>query len=77
LFGGLPGMIMEANANDGEVIFTAKKIEFKKLSKDDFRKPSGGKKVIEAEFTKQREAWMKEMGIQNGGSGGGIRIIRN
>ncbi|MEZ4904127.1 MAG: GLPGLI family protein [Spirosomataceae bacterium] len=77
LFGGLPGLVLEVNINEGETIFTAKKIEFKQLNKEDFRKPSGGKKVTEAEFTKQREAWMKEMGIQNGGSGGAIRIIRN
>ncbi|MCU0339207.1 MAG: GLPGLI family protein [Spirosomaceae bacterium] len=76
VFGGLPGMILEANVNDGEMIYTAQTIDFKKLGKDDFRKPSGGKKVTEAQFNKERDAWMKEMGVQPGG-GPGIRVIRN
>jgi len=77
IFGGLPGLIVEANINDGEIVYTAKKIDFKKLGKDGLRRPSGGKKVTDAEFKKQREAWMKEMGMPANGSGGGIRIIRN
>jgi GLPGLI family protein len=76
-FGGLPGLVIEANINEGEIVYSAKKIDFKKLGKDGLRRPSGGKKVTDAEFKKKREEWMKEMGIPANGSGGGIRIIRN
>lgn len=77
IFGGLPGMILEVNINDGQMLHVAQKIDFKALSKDEFRKPSGGKKVTEAQFTKERDAWMKEMGIQPGSSGSTFKVIRN
>lgn len=71
-FGGLPGLILEADVNDGDMIYTLTKAEFKKLGAADIKLPSGGKKITEAEFTKKRDEFMKEMGGQ-----GGIRIIRN
>lgn len=71
-FGGLPGLILEVDVNDGEHIYTMTKIDFKKLSKEELKTPTGGKKITAAEFTKKRDEFMKEMGGQ-----GGIRIIRN
>lgn len=71
-FGGLPGLILEVNVNDGDMVYTVSKVEFKKLSSSDLKTPSGGKKITEAEFTKKRDEFMKEMGGQ-----GGIRVIRN
>ncbi len=71
-FGGLPGLILEVDVNDGDMIYSLTKAEFKKLAANDIKLPSGGKKITEAEFTKKRDEFMKEMGGQ-----GGIRIIRN
>lgn len=71
-FGGLPGLILEVNINDGDIVYSVSKIEFKKLSNSDLKTPSGGKKITDAEFNKKRDDFMKEMGGQ-----GGIRIIRN
>jgi len=71
-FGGLPGLILEVDVNGGDMIYSLTKAEFKKLAANDIKLPSGGKKITEAEFTKKRDEFMKEMGGQ-----GGIRIIRN
>lgn len=71
-FGGLPGLILEVDVNDGDMIYNMTKIDFKKLGNADLKTPTGGKKITEAEFTKKRDEFMKEMGGQ-----GGIRIIRN
>ena len=71
-FGGLPGLILEVDVNDGDMFYTMSKAEFKKLTGSDLKTPSGGKKITDAEFTKKRDEFMKEMGGQ-----GGIRIIRN
>lgn len=76
--GGLPGLILEMDINDGETLYKVKKLDFRKLEKESLRRPSGGKKVTSAEFRKKREEWMKEMGLPAGGGGGGnIKIIRN
>jgi GLPGLI family protein len=72
-FGGLPGLVLEVDVNDGDMLYTMSKIEFKKLTGSDLKIPSGGKKITDAEFTKKRDEFMKEMG----GQGGNIRIIRN
>ncbi|TAF94517.1 MAG: GLPGLI family protein [Cytophagia bacterium] len=72
-YGGLPGLILEVNINDGDMVYLAQKIEFKKLAEGALKVPSGGKKITDAEFTKKRDDYMKEMNM----SGGGVRIIRN
>lgn len=71
-FGGLPGLILEADVNEGDMVYMMSKIEFKKLAGSDLKTPSSGKKITDAEFTKKRDEFMKEMGGQ-----GGFRIIRN
>lgn len=71
-YGGLPGLILELDMNEGETIYTAANLNFKKLENSDLKQPSAGKKVTEAEFNKIRDDYMKEMG-----GSGGIRIIRN
>lgn len=49
---GLPGLILEADYNDGAMLITADKIEMKKLGTElDIPKKLKGKKVKEAEFT--------------------------
>jgi GLPGLI family protein len=73
-YGSLPGLILEADANNGEFVTTAKKIEFKKIKDKDIAAPTKGEKITQAELNKKREEWMKA----NGGRGGrnGQVIIR-
>lgn len=71
-FGGLPGMILELNIGDGEIVFTPLEITNNgdpKLVKS----PVNGKKISRKEFQKMMEE------IDGPGSGGGpvIRIIQN
>jgi GLPGLI family protein len=71
-YGGLPGLILELDVNEGEILYMATNLNFKKLEGNDMKLPSGGKKVSETEFNKIRDDYMKEAG-----SSGGMRIIRN
>ncbi|MPR34954.1 GLPGLI family protein [Salmonirosea aquatica] len=71
-YGGLPGLILELDMNEGEMIYTAANLTFKKLEDGDLKVPSGGKKVTETEFNKIRDDYMKEAG-----GIGGVRIFRN
>lgn len=70
-FGGLPGIILELDINDAEIVFTALEIDTK-LDKSLVKAPSNGKKISRKEF----RAMMEE---QFGPPGGKptIRIIRN
>lgn len=72
VFGQLPGTILEIDINSGEIVISAKKIEFKKLKKNDIAAPKKGEKVTDAEFQKMMAERMKEMG-----GGRQMRIIRN
>jgi GLPGLI family protein len=73
----LPGMVLEADVNDGRMTFTAKAVE--PLSKEEMKieKPSDGKKVTEEEFAAIVSEKMKEMGLEEGSTDGGsqIRIV--
>lgn len=71
VFGLLPGMILEVDVNGGELIFTAKKVEFKKLKKGELAAPTKGEKITQAEFKQKMDEQMKRMG------GPGVKIIRN
>ena len=71
-FGSLPGMILEVDSNNGEMLLSAKKIEFKKLKDKDIAMPTKGEKITQAEFRKKMEEWMKA----NGRGGNGRMIIR-
>lgn len=51
LYGGLPGMILELDINDGDLVITAKKIEMKAVTEDlNIPKKLKGKKVTEAQY---------------------------
>ncbi|MFQ5448972.1 MAG: GLPGLI family protein [Saprospiraceae bacterium] len=77
-YGGLPGLILEVNINDGDRVVLASNIELKKLDKGTIEKPTKGKKVTQEEFDKIEAEKMKEMEEEMGGSGHGIKmIIRN
>ncbi|TAE75677.1 MAG: GLPGLI family protein [Bacteroidetes bacterium] len=52
---GLPGAILKLDINNGERVFEAKKITFKKLGKKEIQKPKKGTKVTEAEFKLQMQ----------------------
>lgn len=72
-WGGLPGMILEVDMGDGEMVFTAIEI----VNKGDRKlvsAPTGGKKITRKEYQKMLE---EQFGINPGGSGAPtIRIIR-
>ncbi len=72
-YGQLPGTILEIDINSGEIVISAKKIEFKKVKKNDIAAPKKGEKTTDAEFQKMMAERMKEMG----GGGRPMRIIRN
>lgn len=70
-FSSLPGMILSVDVNDGEMIWLATKIEFKKIKDEDIKAPSKGELIKEEDFRKK----MEEMRQRNGG--GPVRIMRN
>jgi GLPGLI family protein len=77
-YGGLPGLILEINVNDGERTVLASNIELKKLEKGAIEKPTKGKKLTQEEFDKIEAEKRKEMEEEMGGSGHGVKmIIRN
>ena len=47
---GLPGLIMELEVNDGDVVITATKVEFKKLDKELILPKMKGKKIKDADY---------------------------
>lgn len=70
----LPGMVFEANFNNGSRIYTAKSIDTSKDIK--IQKPSDGKKVSEEEYKKIVAEKMKEMGIEQGPENGNqVRVV--
>ena len=71
-FSSLPGMILAVDVNDGEMMWTAKKVEFKKIKDEDIKAPTKGELIKEEDFRKK----MDEMRQRNGG-GPNIRIMRN
>lgn len=75
IYGGLPGLILETNRNDGEAVVTAKNIDLQTDVSDQITPPTKGKKVNRKQFEKIREEKMKEMELQYGGSGKGSRIF--
>lgn len=70
-FGQLPGLILEVDINNGEIVVSAKKTEFKKLKKGELEAPKKGEKITEAEFQKLMAERLRENG------GRPMRIIRN
>jgi GLPGLI family protein len=70
-FSQLPGMILEVDINNGEILISAKKVAFKKLKKGELEAPKKGEKITEAEFQKKLADMLRENG------GRPMRIIRN
>lgn len=73
----LPGMILEANRDEGKQIITATKIDFSDFDQTILVKPKEGKKVTKKEYNALVEAKRKEMQEENGGDGNVIIKIRH
>ena len=72
---GLPGLILEVDINDGQRTIRSEKFFLEQSENKKIEKPSKGKKVSKEEFDKIREEKMKEMEMETGGQGGGVRVI--
>jgi len=73
VYGGLPGLILQLNSNNGQMVFTAISITMMDLDKHIVKVPTDGKKISRADFSKMTNE-------QSGGTGPGravIHIIRN
>ena len=75
-YGGLPGLILVVNENDGKRSIVAKELSLEPLSEEAIVPPTEGKEVTQAEFDEIVEEKMKEMGVERSGKGGGRFIIR-
>lgn len=76
-FADLPGLMLELSMANGDRTMIAEKVELKALDKNAIEKPTKGKTVTRAEFTKIRDEKMKEMGATPGAGGATKIIIRN
>lgn len=74
-FCNLPGMVLEADINDGSRVITAKSIESIASADLKLQKPKDGKKVSEQEYSAIVAEKMKEMGMEQGEGGNQVRIV--
>jgi GLPGLI family protein len=72
MYGGLPGLILEVNVNNGERLITAISLDSNEPTVP-VQKPDKGKKMNREEFDQMVKERMEEM--QSTGGGGGIRIM--
>jgi len=66
-FGGLPGLILGMDVNQGEIVYTAITID-KTVAKKDIKAPTKGKKITPEEFAKLRKELM---------GNGQVKIVTN
>jgi GLPGLI family protein len=59
-FGGLNGMILKVDVNEGEMEITAKNIDFRKVKSSDIKAPTKGERMTRAEFRKKIEDFRKQ-----------------
>jgi GLPGLI family protein len=76
-FQGLPGLILEITVNEDDMVIRAEKIEWRALKKNELKAPKGGQEVTDEEYRVLLEEQMKNMGIQQQGSGTVRTFIRN
>ncbi len=74
LWGGLPGIILELTDAKNQRAFTAIKVELKSLEAGAIAIPEKGKVVTEAEYDQIVEEKTKEMQMEMGGEGSGMKI---
>ncbi len=72
-YGMLPGLILELDIDNGQRTTIVTKVDLKPVDK--IEQPDKGKKVTAAEFKAIEAEKMKEMGIEMGGQGKGVRMI--
>ena len=65
-YGGLPGVILSVESEDGKKSIIAQSVDFSELEKGILSKPKKGKKVSRVEYDKIVEEKMKEMGAEKG-----------
>jgi GLPGLI family protein len=65
--GGLPGVILQLDINNGQTVYTATEVS-KNYSQKDLKQPTKGKKITGKEFTTLQEEMLQNM--MGGGSGG-------
>lgn len=70
----LPGMVLELEADHGNLKIVAQKAEMTKPDAAALTKPKEGKKVTPAQFRKTVEEKTKEMQMEHGGGGGNVII---
>ena len=68
--GGLPGLILVMNINEGERSYVAKELSLEAVEEGLIEPPTKGKKVSRVEFNEIVEERMKEMNATRSGSGG-------
>lgn len=74
MYGGLPGLILQLNINDAEMVFTALEVDTRGLDKGLVKAPTEGKKITRTAFQKMME---EQFGPSGPGGRQVIRIIRN
>lgn len=68
--GSLPGMILEVDMNEGEVVTTAKSIKLGKVKAGELKVPTKGERISEADFRKLMADFMRN-------NPNGMRFMRN
>jgi GLPGLI family protein len=68
-YNSLPGTILALDVNNGEKVWIARKIETRKLQRDDIKKPSRGERTTRENYRKLVEEQTQRMR-----SGGGVRF---
>jgi len=72
-YGMLPGLILELDIDNGTRTTIVTKLDLKPVDK--IEQPTKGKKVTAEEFKAIEDEKMKEMGVEMGGQGKGVRMI--
>ncbi len=74
-FGNLPGLILEVSVEEGEHVIKATSVELKVLEKGVLKKPKKGKAVTSEEYQVIVAEKLKEMGMDEGSSGGDHTVV--
>ena len=74
-FGGLPGMILQVDINDGERVITATELTEMEVDPDILQKPTKGKEVTQEEYDEIVREKRREMREMHGGGGPGGPVI--
>ncbi len=69
-YGGLPGMILQVDVNNGERVITATAVSDEAVDPDLLQEPKKGKEVTQEEFRQIMHEKMQEMRQAQGGPGG-------